>query len=270
MAYTTVAQIRTHLLPAAPVHTTPLVQQLTLAGTDWLTFFSGQVQPDSLSVGAFRNDSLLRRTLALIDGQVTLPEAPILPKSLVVASDSSLGLTYIENADYVVDYASGTLARKPGSALAAGQTITVWYRKVHRYAVDEDFLIDAERGRIRRLAAGSIADGETVSLSYLPRYGVFPDDLIEQAAATANRLIEATIDPQKQFGADPVLAQAAAYAAMATICRAAASRDLLVAPGRDRNATVWLTLADRYREESTKMLAAFRPPTPRPKPPQLT
>jgi hypothetical protein len=228
------------------------------------------VQQASVTLTAQRNDCLARRAITLIDGSAVLPNAPIRPDSLVVASDSSLGYTYLENRDYSVDYADGTVMRKPDGELAADQAITVWYRSEHRYISDADYQLDPERGRIRRLAGGKIAAGETMLLRYLPRYGAFPDDVIEQATSEANRLIEATIDPQKQFGADPMLSQAATCTALAIVCRAAATRDLAAGTGQDRNATVWLTLAEAYSRQSAQLLSTFRPPTPRPKTPQLT
>ena len=270
MAYTTIAQVRAHVLNTAPVRTDALEQPLVLVGTDWHSFYSGPVLAPSVVVASRQTDDLHRSIVTLLDGTASLPNPPLQSDSIVVASDSSLGHTYIENRDYCIDYQSGRLTRKADGEIAINQTVTVWYRNEHRYIRDTDFQADSPRGRLRRLSGGAIADGETVLLRYEPSYGAFPDDVIEQATAEANRLIEATIDPQKQFGADPVLSLAATYAALVTICRTAASRDLVSGTGLDRAATVWLNLADCYQRQSQELLTAFQPPPARPNPPRHT
>lgn len=270
MAYTTIAQVRVHILNAAPIHTEAVEQLLTLSGTDWHPFYAGPVASASITVASRLTDSLTRLTVNLIDGSVLLPNPPLQAESLVVASDSSLGRTYLANRDYHIDYRTGRITRKADGSLTASQMITVWYRSEHQYVRDLDFQIDSARGRLRRLSNGAIADGETVLLRYEPSYGAFPDDVIEQATAQANRLIEATVDATKEFGADPVLSQAATYAALAIVCRTAASRDLAIGTGLDRSATAWLQLAESYQKQSQELLAVFRPPAVRPNPPRHT
>jgi hypothetical protein len=68
------------------------------------------------------------------------------------------------------------------------------------------------------------------------------------------------VDPDSQFGADPVLQASATYRALEIICHAAAARELSSLRGEDRTAVAWMKLAETYATRSEQLLRLFRPP----------
>jgi len=185
-----------------------------------------------------------------------------------VASDSSLGTVYVENVDYVVDYAGGRLTTKVGGSLSSAQTVTVWYLPYALYEEGSDYGLDASGGQIKRLSGGDIASGETVRLDYRPVFVSVTDEIIENAVALANGMVQTEVDAEREFEANPSLGAAATYRALEIVCRAAASRELASQNGADKVATVWIKLADDYAGRSDQLLTGFRPPFNGPRNPQ--
>jgi hypothetical protein len=191
----------------------------------------------------------------------------VVPGSLVAASDSSLGTVYVENVDYVVDYGGGILTAKAGGALGSNSQVTVWFFPYALYQEGTDYALDSEGGRLKRLTSGSIAGGETVWLDYSPIYVSVADEIVENAVAMANGLIESEVDPERQFEVSPTLSAAATYRALEIVCRAAATRELASQRAQDKAASVWIKLADDYAGRSDLLLRSFRPPYSGPRTP---
>jgi hypothetical protein len=171
-----------------------------------------------------------------------------------------MGTLYVENIDYAIDYTVGTIAVKSDGLLNVGQIVTVWYQQFASYTEGTDYQIKADSGEIKRMSSGDIADGETVYLDYAPIYDSFNDDILNNAVAEANSLVEQEVDPDGQFGADRTLQAAATQRALAIICRTAAARELSSRRGEDRTALAWMKLSDQYASGSEQLLNRFRPP----------
>ncbi|MEW5995224.1 MAG: hypothetical protein AB1744_12655 [Candidatus Zixiibacteriota bacterium] len=92
--------------------------------------------------------------------------------------------------------------------------------------------------------------------------------MLNKAVLEANALVERDIDPDRQFGADPVLQSGATYRALEIICRASAARELSRARGEDRTALAWMKLADGYAARADQVLRSFHPPFTGPSTPQ--
>lgn len=267
MSYTNVQQVRHHLAAPAPVVERQTDQPLTFTGDDYLSFHGGAVEPNSVVVKSTRSDQPSRITSTLENGEVAFASGPVVAGSVVAASDSSLGSVYIENTDYIINYATGTLALKEGGGLTDGMSLTVWYLPYVTYAAGTDYQLRADRGEIRRLAGGDIAEGESVLLDYSPLYLSLTDEIISNAVVLANRMVENEVDTGRQFEADPMLGAAATFKALETVCRAAAGHELAAQRGNDRIATAWMKLADDYAGRSETMLKSFRPPFDSPRSP---
>ncbi|UCE25536.1 MAG: hypothetical protein JSU74_05675, partial [Candidatus Zixiibacteriota bacterium] len=141
-----------------------------------------------------------------------------------------------------------------------GQNLTVWYQEYHLHSSGTDYLIDTSRGAIKRVSSGDIADCETVYLDYTPLFACYRDELLANAVLEANALVEKAVDPNREFGADLVLQQAATYRALEIVCRASAGRELASLNGSDKPALAWMKLAHDYGERSEKLISSFRPP----------
>jgi len=270
MSYTSVEQLRNHLIWNQPTGKRVRDQRVALTGTAPVQFYCGAVDPSTVVVKSFRDESL-KRVLVILSSDVTaLPEQYCVPGSVVVASDSSLGVVYGENEDYIVACDEGRLTLKDSGALAVGDAVVVWYIPWTIYVRDVDYRLDAEKGELTRMAGGRIADGETIALDYCPTYALAGDELLAAAVREANGLVEREVDPHREFGADPVLVCGATYRALEIVCRAAAARDLSGNNGLERTAAVWMKLAADYGSLADRLLKQFRPPVISPASPSRT
>ena len=267
MSYTTVDLVRHYLIAAFPFQQQVVDQPVIMQGTENIIFFAGQVEDTSVRVKSSQSNQLLQKQVTLTTGAVSIGTAPIVRDSVVVASDSSLGTVYTQNKDYIIDYSLADLYVKTGGNLTTGSQVTVWYQQYHLYQSGVDYHLDSEQGTIRRLTGGDIADKETILLDYTPLYADYTEEILNRAVLEANNLVEREIDPDRLFGADPVLQTVATYRALAIICRTAAARELSSLRKDDRSAVAWMKLADIYAEQSQKLLSSFRPPYDNPSTP---
>ncbi|HUV29497.1 MAG TPA: hypothetical protein VMY05_00200 [Acidobacteriota bacterium] len=260
MSYTNADQVRHHLVARFPIQGRVSNQAVVIRSDDYISFYGGAVDQSSLVVKSLQANEPTRVDVTLGAGRNALGTSPLVPGSVVVASDSSLGTVYVENADYVVDYETGELMIKDGGSLSAGQDVTAWCIAYREYTAGADYEVRADRGEIRRLAAGDIAGGETLWLDYSPVYQTFDDEVVNNAVITANGLVEREVDKDRQFGADPMLVTAATYRALEVVCRTSAVRELSGTDSGDRKALAWMKLAEEYAAEAARLLRSFRPP----------
>jgi len=260
MSYTNVELVRHHLDIAFPIQSQVYDQAVVLSGSDYVTFFGGTVDEGSVVVKALRDAELTRLTVTFTGTTAVIAASSVVPGSVLIASNSSLGAVYVEGKDYVVDYAGGRVILKQDGSITVGQTVTVWCQQYHVYSAGDDYLLDSSEGALRRSASGDIGDGETVYLDYAPTYSSYKEELLANAVAEANALVERAVDPDRQFGADPALEGAATYRALEIICRASAARELCKLKCSDKAALAWMKLGDCFSLRSEELLASFRPP----------
>jgi hypothetical protein len=194
------------------------------------------------------------------EAQTSLPDELIIRGSVVVASDSSLGTIFVENKDYIIDYSAGKISVKSGGNLSPAQEVILWYGNFLKYSAGSDYNLDSSGGKIRRSANSDIASGETVYLDYSPVIQTHNDVVIQNAVDEANSLIEKTVDPNQQFGLEPVLQIAATYRAVEIVSRASSARELSSQRGQYNVALSWLKLADDYGNRADILLQTFRAP----------
>lgn len=267
MSYTGIDLVRSYLNSPFPVQSAVYDQPLVMREDDYIVFFGGAIESDSLVVKAVRSNQLSRKMITLDGDTAIVAAAPFIPDTVLVVSDSSLGSVYVEGKDYLVDYAAATLTLKDGSAILTGQNVTVWYQSYHLCDSGTDYLADLSRGALRRTASGSIGNNETVYLDYRPAFLDPQDELLGSAVREANALVEKAVDPNRQFGADPLLQGAATCRALEIVCRALATRELAGRTRDEKTALAWLKLSDNYAKRSEELLSSFRPPTSGPSAP---
>jgi hypothetical protein len=260
MSYTNIELVRHHLEVPFPIESMVRDQAVMLQGDSYVIFFGGTVDDSSFVVKAVRSNDLTKVTAIVGESQILLVGSPIIPGSVLVASDGSLGQLWVEGLDYVVEYGSGAISIKAGSSISNNQEVTVWYQEYHVYSPGADYLMDSSRGSIKRVASGDIGDGETVYLDYSPLFSSYKDELLSNAVAEANALVERAVDPNRQFGADVVLQSAATYRTLEIVCRASAARELSSLGRNDKAALAWMKLADSHAMRSEFLLNSFRPP----------
>ncbi|MFH1686761.1 MAG: hypothetical protein ABIE70_04480 [bacterium] len=260
MSYTSEDIVRQYLAGDWPLASRFHDQAVVLSGSDWIRFYGRSVDEASLAVKARQGGDLIRTTLQLSGATNVVAGSPLVPGSVVVASDSSLGTVYAEADDYAVDFEQALLLIKGDGRLSIGSQVVIWYQPYRLYVVGSDYQVDSARGRIKRLVSGDVSDGESVYLDYTPLYATYSDELLGAAVTEANGTIEREIDPDQQFGADPRLQTAATFRALATLAVSAAGRELASGSAQDRAALAWLKLAEAYTARSEQHLKGFRPP----------
>jgi hypothetical protein len=270
VSYTNDEQVRQHLVFPFPVADPMREQQVVMTSEEYVSFYGGAVDEPSLVVKSLQTNEPTRTAVTLASGQTTLGASLLVPGSVVVASDSSLGTVYVEAADYTIDYSNGSVAIKSGGQLSQGQVVTVWYLAYQKYQVGIDYDLRGSRGELRALGGGDIAEGEIVWLDYSPLYVSFTDEIITNAVVAANGLIEREVDPERQFGADATLTTAATFRAVEIVCRIAATRELSRSTGHDKVALAWLKLAEDNAVQSEKLMRFFHPPESGPSAPRHT
>ncbi len=270
MSYTTVDLVRHHVASAFPVQDRIVDQPVIVPESEAVALFSGAIEDTSTRVKSVQSHALQRVTRELGAAGAAITAAPIIRGSVVVAADSSLGMLFTENVDYIIDYETGDLLLKADGALNMGMSVVIWFQEYTLYEKGRDYRLIWTRGELQRLSGGSIAPGETVVVDYTPVYRTHTDEVLHQAVLEANHLIEREIDPDRIFGADPLLQTVATYRAVSIICRVSAARDLSALRGEDKSALAWLKLADMFADQAARLLAAFRPPYDNPAGPSHT
>jgi hypothetical protein len=260
MSYISVEDIRHRLIDRNLVVSKIINQPVCLIGTDYIRFYGAAIQKDSLTVKSIQTENSSRTTLSMNQSPLIICSVPLVPGSVVVASDSSLGKVYTENKDYIINYNQGDIQIKEGGLLQAGMNFTIWYLPFTIYQVEADYQEDLDHAQIKRTGNGRISSGETVYIDFQPVYENYSEELLSMAVAEANALIAGEVDPERKFGADPTLIAAASSRAMEIICRLAAGRELSGGPGDDKKALSWLRLSDDYANRCEKLLKIFRPP----------
>lgn len=260
MLYTSVEKVKQHLVSVFPLNELVIDQPVILHDSDEATFFGGAVNEATFAVKSIQSNDLKKAEITLGNPETFLPDDALIRGTVVVASDSSLGVVYVENKDYVIDYSGGRLTIKSGGDLTAGEKVIIWYGNYFKYSADGDYIVDYSSGTIRRGANSDISAGETVFLDYSPVVQTYNDVIVQNAVDEANALIEATVDPNQEFGLEPVLQIAATYRAVEIVSRASAARELSSQRGEHNVALGWLKLADDFAARADILLQTFRAP----------
>ncbi len=260
MSYTNKEIVKSFLVESLPLFARVVNQPVTLIDDDYVSFFNRSIESSSVIVKNLKSNVYTRSSLTLNASTVNFSSIQVVPESVVVSNNSSLGIIYIENSDFIIDYQNGNLTIKSNSRLQLNQPVTIWYQTFHIYTNTSDYQIDSVNGKIKKVPSGSIAAGETVYLDYTPLSATYNEELIENSVFTANGLIEKEVDPEASFGADLTLQTAATFKALEIICHASVLRELSSNSFADKKSSDWIKLGEIYRQKSEELIKKFRPP----------
>lgn len=264
MPFTSPDLVRAHIANAnfgdAVVRNAPLI----LSGTSPSALPHAGVKSGSVTVKAVRGSNPVRLSAALDDVWVILDHAQLIEDSVVVATDSSLGLVYIENVDYTVDYANGRIKRIDTGTILSGQSVVVWYAHYHIYTEGDDFTVNNESGQLTRRSNGDIADGQQVMVDYTVALGAVSDELIDQAIAESGEALLTSVNESHHDSPSPGLVIGATHMAVALLARmraAAVLADSTINSSIGRAAAqTWLEIATQYDRSAHTFLARYANP----------
>jgi hypothetical protein len=191
---------------------------------------------------------------------VSLSHPELIPDTVVVAKDSSLGEIYVENVDYSMDYDNGRITRIPDGSIPEGSKVVVWYLFFRIYAKDTDYRMDYNKGQIRRIGSGEIEDGQWVLVDYTVEFGLLIDEVIANAIVEANDKILKIIDPSYSNSTDQSLVTAETYLAVSILCNIKALEVMTQNPESTAKSlsVSWSNMSSVYQERAFDLLKKFK------------
>src|SRR3972149_3518933 len=194
---------------------------------------------------------------------VQLPQNELIPETVVVATDSSLGKVFIENVDYHLDYNSGQITRLVSGSITAGSQGVIWYLFFRIYQNGVDYSLDYQIGEIIRLVSGAIEEGQWVFVDYEVEFGFFSDDLIANAIVEADGEILSKLDSTYLESTEQNLISGETYQAVSILCNIksveALNQNL---PGNQAKAlsAAWSIMAKTDRRQAEEFLSSYLKP----------
>ncbi len=259
MSYTNVELVRKYItfgdLPGGLQNNYPII----FAGLEDISLPGHGIIKDTVVVKAIGSAEPTYEAVTLGDSPISLANTQLVPNSVAVASDSSLGTIYTENADFAIDYTNGKITRIDGGEIGGGSKTALWYQYYTQYNEDADYSVSYQSGKITRLAGSAIQIGQMILIDYQLLQSFLNDEIIVEAVNQANAIVEGAIDTGQTFGADLVLQTAATYLAISLLCRIEAAGCLRYGGNGDRETRWWLSLGESYRVDFEQLIKKFHP-----------
>jgi hypothetical protein len=260
MSFTTKEIVKKHILDHHLGSTAIVNEPLQMQASGPSQFGRRMILPDSETVKAKEQNEPVQEHISFAGGDTSpLSHRLLIPDSVVVASDSSLGHVYVENVDYQVECGLGSLRRIATGSIPAAADVIVWYLHYRAYQKGSDYTIDYQRGTLSRRLSGAIEAGQWVLVDCITEYGSLDDEAIDNAISEADELVLSFIDEAHRQSSDRALVMAETYLAVAIICRIRAMES--ISPSRNKgsgnDALSWSALSDMYRKEAYNTMSRF-------------
>lgn len=266
MAFTSPDLVRAHIANAtfgdAALRNVPV----TLSGTTPTQLPHAGLLAESVIVKAQRSNTPTFESQSLTSGWQILGHAQLIPGTVAVANNSSLGIVYIENVDFTVDHAGGRIRRIDTGSIANGQIVAIWYAHYHIYIEGDDFSVNLVSGQLTRKSAGAIADGQHVLVDYNVSLGTVGDATIDQAIAESGEAVLAIVSDAYHDSPAPGMVIGATHMAVAQLARMRAAA--LLADGTINSsiaraaAQLWLDITTQYDRSARTFLSRYANPIP--------
>lgn len=257
MPFTNTEIVRRHLIEATSLRDTYRDVAVEMSGLATIALMHSQLKVGSLVVKGKELGAPHTTLVTLDDQPMPLGFANVIPDSVVVASDTSLGRIYTEHIDYHIDYARGLIQRLDGE-IAEGATVAVWFFAYRIYQRNSDYSVDHARGTLRRINGSQIEDGQTVFVDYETQSLTLEEAQLDNAVEEADDLLLSLIDESYHDSSNQGLVTAETYLALAVLCRVKAMSALQQAGGT-ATANHWQELGANYRADGLKIAQRFAP-----------
>ncbi|UCE65312.1 MAG: hypothetical protein JSU85_10600 [Candidatus Zixiibacteriota bacterium] len=263
MAFTTREIVKKHILDHHLGSENVENEKTRFQGTDWIQLYKRMILGGSEKIKGKEQIEPTREDISFDTADIqNLSHTELIPDTVVAAGDSSLGIIYIENVDYHVDYDIGRITRITTGSIPQGAAIAVWYLYYRVYEKGVDYDIDYQRGRVRRRSGGAIESGQWICADYTAEYGSLDDDAIANAISEANSRIMDFIDGIHHDSNDKLLVSAETYLAVSIICKIRAMESISPSRGKTESADAmsWTALSDMYKKEAFNILSKYAAP----------
>jgi len=261
MPFTTKEIVKKHILDHHIGSTSVENEPIQLSGNDYVELRHRMILRDSEKI---KGKEQIEPTREEIDfsgsDSLNLSHSELMPDTVVVASDSSLGTIYAENVDYQIDYDSGGISRIQSGTIPSGGAAVIWYLYFRLYQNGVDYDLDYQRGKLRRRSTGDIESGQRVLADYSAEFGGLDDEAMDNAITEADDQILSFIDDIHRDSSDRSLVTAETYLAVSIICRIRAMESM--SPARNpsngaADAKSWSALSDMYKQEAYSLLSRY-------------
>ncbi len=260
MSFTNLETVRLHLQESGSLRELIRDVPLRFAGVNPVALVHSNLLAGSVVVKGKELGAPRAIGVTLDSQPASLGATQVIPDSVVVARDSSLGEIYAENVDYHVDYASGQLSRIASGKIDPGAIVTAWFYAYRIHVEGVDYQVDYARGTIRRLSGSSVEDGQTVFVDYETRGAILDDTQITNAILEADDRVLTLIDAAFHESNDQALITAETYLALSILARIKAAAALRGdSSGAAAAAKSWSDLAARYEADALAMLVRYAP-----------
>jgi len=263
MAFTTKEIVKKHILDYHLGSAGVENENIRLLGSDWTQLHKRMILDGSEKIKGKEQIEPTTEDISFDTAEIqNLSHSELIFDTVVAASDGSLGMLYIENVDYHVDYDGGQITRISSGSIPQGANITIWYLYYRIYEKGVDYDIDYQRGRLRRKSAGAIESGQWLFADYTAEYGFLDDDAIINAISEANSRILDFIDSIHHDSSDKLLVSAETYLAVSIICRIRAMESISPSRGKTESADAmsWAALSEMYKKEAYNILSKYAGP----------
>ncbi len=257
MPFTNSEIVRHHLIETTSLRDSFRDIPVELTGLSTIALMHTQLKEGTVIVKGKELGAPQTTLVSLGDMPAPLGTTNIIPDSVVVASDSSLGRIYTEHIDYHIDYLHGTIRRLDGE-IAAGATVCVWFFAYRTYQRGSDYSVDHLRGTLRRISGSQIEDGQTVFVDYETTSLTLNESQLDNAVAEADDLLLSLIDEAYHDSSAQSLVTAETYLALAVLCRVKAL-SALQQPDGNATARHWQELGANYHADGLEIASRFAP-----------
>ena len=260
MPFTTKEIVQKHILDHHLGSTAVENERVRLSGSDDVFLQKKPILKDSERVKGKEQIEPTQESVSLAGSDTfALSHSELIPETIVMASDSSLGIIYLENVDYHIDYDIGAIRRLSSGSIPQGADLVIWYLYFRVYQRGVDYEIDYQKGSIRRRTSGDIESEQWLYIDYTAEYGSLGDEVLENAISEANDQIITFIDDSHRESTDRSLVDAETYLAVSIICRIRAME--AISPSRRTGSGVdarsWTALSETYKKEAYNFLSRF-------------
>ncbi len=259
MPFTNIDNIRKHLVDTDVTRATFNDIPLQLSGTNPAALLHQNLVGDSVVVKGKELAAPHFVKQALGDEPAFLGKSQLIPDSVAVASDTSLGTIFTENVDYQINHGSGEISRLAAGKISAGATVAIWFYAYSIYQPSSDYFVNAAAGTIRRASDSKIEDGQVVFVDYKTTTSNFSDAQIEAAIVEANDRLKQLIAAEHHHSVDQSLISAETCIALAILLRIRAAatlqENLTAQPGS--TARELLELAGDYDRKAIDIAAPY-------------
>ncbi|MCI0596294.1 MAG: hypothetical protein L0Z48_07100 [candidate division Zixibacteria bacterium] len=257
MPFTNAQLVRKHLIEHSSVGQTVENFPLKLTGTTPVKLPGAPLLANSDKVKGKEDGTPKQKTVLLTLAGVQLQSTDLLPESVVVASDSSLGTVYVEQVDFAVDYPAGKIRRLAGGALTSDSNVAVWYVPFRIYTRNTDYKIDYGKGEVTRLATGVIEDGQTVYVDFKLDPAFLREEIIENAVLEAEAQVVSRIDSAYLDSSDAGLSAGATYLAVSILAHIKSLEAMQAGAPSHQLSRSWAIMSNFYRKRAQEFLAPF-------------